>query len=89
MCSSRLLFFWQVSRRDHLVHENVDSAYFRYERPRATVGVALYLGSAIGGWLITPVLALPVFAGLPIFFWSTSEGITGIPMRWRRPRGRG
>jgi hypothetical protein len=35
------------------------------------------------------VLALPVFAGLPIFFWSTSEGITDIPMRWRRPRGRG
>jgi uncharacterized membrane protein len=89
MCSSWLLFFWQVSRRDHLVHENVDSAYFRYERLRATVGVALYLGSAIGGWLITPVLALPVFAGLPIFFWSTSEGITDIPMRWRRPRGRG
>ena len=27
------------------------------------MGVALYLGSAIGGWLITPVLALPVFAG--------------------------
>jgi uncharacterized membrane protein len=89
MCSSWLLLFWLVGRRDYLIHDNVDSAYFRYERLRAAVGVVLYLGSAVGGWLIAPVLALPVFAGLPIFFWATSEGLTDVPLRRLRLRRRG
>jgi TMEM175 potassium channel family protein len=89
MCSSWLLFFTHLCRSGHLAREGVGAAYFRLERFRATVGVVLYLLAAIAGWTITPVAALPVFAFLPAFFWSTSEGITDIPPlvpRRRRPR---
>jgi uncharacterized membrane protein len=86
MCSSWLLFFTHLCRRGHLAHEGVDGAYFRWERLRATVGVVLYLVAALAGWTITPVAALPVFAFLPGFFWSTSEGIVDLPLVVRRRR---
>jgi TMEM175 potassium channel family protein len=84
MCSSWLLLFWHVARREHLIHEEVDSAFFEYEQIRAAVGVGLYLGAGVAGWLITPVLALAVFTLLPIFYWSTSEGMSDVPPRLRR-----
>ncbi|HEY2702832.1 MAG TPA: TMEM175 family protein [Candidatus Dormibacteraeota bacterium] len=89
MCSSWLLFFTHLSRRGPLVHEGVDSAYFRWERFRATVGIVLYLVAAAAAWLITPVVALPIFSFLPAFFWSTSEGIIDILPFFRRSRGAG
>jgi uncharacterized membrane protein len=83
MCSSWLLLFWHVARREHLIHEEVDSAFFEYEQIRAAVGVGLYVGAGVAGWLITPVLALAVFT-LPVFYWSTSEGMSDVPPRLRR-----
>jgi TMEM175 potassium channel family protein len=87
MCASWLLFFLHLHGHPDLVRQNVDAgAYFRWESFRATVGVVLYLAAAVVGWTIRPMAALPVFAFLPAFFWSTSEGIVDIPGLLRRRR---
>jgi hypothetical protein len=45
------------------------------------IGICGYLVAAVLGWLIMPVIALAVFAILPIFYALTSEGFKTVRRR--------
>jgi uncharacterized membrane protein len=79
MCLSWIAFFWHLQLHDHLVEEEVNSAYFRYETLRYGVAVGLYLVAAVAGWLITPVVALAIFTVIPPLAWVTTGDLRGVP----------
>jgi hypothetical protein len=51
------------------------------DRIRANAGICGYLLAAVLGWLVMLVIALAVFAVLPISYAVTSEG---LKTPWRR-----
>lgn len=58
--------------------------FFRFPGERAEIGSVLYLAGSLVGVRISPLLALAIFVGLPIFYAATIEG---LPMgRGRRRR---
>ncbi len=74
MCSSWLVFFAYLARHPDLTKQEVDDAYFARERPRAVVGVVLYLVAGLAGVLVHPLVASVVFLVLPAFYGFTSHG---------------
>lgn len=74
LCLSWLLFFSYLARHPDLTREEVDDSYFAHERPRALVGVMLYLAAGIAGVLLHPLVASAVFLFLPVFYAFTSHG---------------
>lgn len=74
LCLSWLLFFSYLARHPDLTKEEVHDSYFARERPRALIGVTLYLAAGIAGVLIHPLVASAVFLILPIFYAFTSHG---------------
>lgn len=77
---SWLLFFQYLSRHPALLVDIAEQAFFPGER--AAIGIVAYLGGGILGVVVSPLLALAIFVGLPIFYALTSEG---LPV-WRGKR---
>ncbi|MET1015483.1 MAG: TMEM175 family protein [Leifsonia flava] len=81
LCLSWLVFFSHLARHPDLTKEEVDDSYFARERPRAIIGVVLYLAAGIAGVLIHPLVASVVFLLVPTFFAFTSHGFDqGVPL---------
>jgi TMEM175 potassium channel family protein len=70
---SWLLFFHYMNRHPALLEAETTHAFFAGER--AAIGAVLYLGGALLGAVASPLLALAIFIGLPIFYALTSEGL--------------
>jgi uncharacterized membrane protein len=79
LCLSWLVFFSHLARHPELTHEHVDDAYFARERPRALLGVVLYLAAGTAGVLTHPLVASVIFVILPAFYGVTSHGIDQRP----------
>jgi uncharacterized membrane protein len=79
LCLSWLVFFSHLARHPDLTKEEVDDSYFARERPRALVGVVLYLAAGTAGVLIHPLVASVIFLFLPAFYGLTSHGIDQGP----------
>lgn len=70
---SWLLFFQYMSRHPALLSRA--PSYVRFSGERAVIGGVLYLAGALVGALVSPLLALAIFVGLPIFYAFTTEGL--------------
>lgn len=79
LCLSWLVFFSHLARHPDLTKEEVDDSYFARERPRALIGVVLYLAAGTAGVLIHPLVASVIFLLLPAFYGFTSHGIDHGP----------
>ena len=79
LCLSWLVFFSHLARHPDLTKEEVDDSYFARERPRALLGVLLYLTAGTAGVLIHPLVASVIFLFLPAFYGLTSHGIDQGP----------
>lgn len=74
LCLSWLVFFSYLARHPDLTNEEVDDRYFARERPRAVIGIVLYLAAGVAGVLIHPLVASVIFLLLPAFYGFTSHG---------------
>jgi len=85
MCLSWLLLFHVLSINPHLLEAHVESTFFPQERHRALFGVVLYALAGVTGCVLSPMLALLAFLGLPVFYAITSEGLveTRVTLLWR------
>jgi uncharacterized membrane protein len=84
MCLSWVVLYAHLRRHPELVREGIEPSYVRHGVLRSGAGAAAYLVAGALGVLITPVIALAVFVVLPIFYFSTTEGLPGsaaIPQR--------
>jgi uncharacterized membrane protein len=79
---SWLLFFRYMNSHPALLVDATEHALFPGER--AVIGSVLYLGGGLLGVVVSPLLALAIFVGLPIFYALTSEGLPA----WRGVRRR-
>ena len=79
LCLSWLVFFSYLARHPDLTKEEVDDEYFARERPRALIGVVLYVAAGIAGVIIHPLVASVVFLLLPAFYGLTSHGFDQRP----------
>ncbi len=79
LCLSWLVFFSYLARHPDLTKEEVSDSYFARERPRALIGVALYVAAGIAGFLIHPLVASVIFLLLPAFYGLTSHGFDQQP----------
>lgn len=70
---SWLLFYQYLSRHPALL-ESVPG-YARFPGERAVIGGILYVAGALIGVIVSPLLALLFFVGLPIFYALTTEGL--------------
>ena len=57
LCLSWLVFFAYLARHPDLTTDDVDDSYFARERPRALIGIVLYLAAGVAGVLIHPLVA--------------------------------
>ncbi|MGL4255995.1 TMEM175 family protein [Microbacterium sp.] len=79
LCLAWLVFFAYLARHPDLTKDHVDDSYFARERPRALIGVVLYLAAGLAGFLIHPLVASVIFLVLPVFYAVTSHGIDQGP----------
>ncbi|MDR5698946.1 TMEM175 family protein [Agromyces aerolatus] len=79
LCLAWLVFFSHLARHADLTKEEVDDSYFARERPRALIGVVLYLAAGTAGVLIHPLVASVIFLLLPAFYGLTSHGLDHGP----------
>ncbi|MET0725137.1 MAG: TMEM175 family protein [Leifsonia sp.] len=79
LCLSWLVFFSHLARHPDLTKEEVDDSFFARERPRAVIGVVLYLAAGVAGGLIHPLVASVVFLLVPAFYAFTSHGFDEGP----------
>jgi uncharacterized membrane protein len=79
LCLSWLVFFSYLARHPDLTKEEVEDSYFARERPRALIGVVLYVAAGLAGVLIHPLVASVIFLILPAFYAFTSHGIDQRP----------
>jgi uncharacterized membrane protein len=84
LCLSWLVFFSHLARHPDLTTDEVDDSYFAHERPRALIGVVLYLAAGTAGVLIHPLVASVIFLLLPVFYGLTSHGFDQGPAILRR-----
>jgi uncharacterized membrane protein len=75
LCLAWLVFFSYLARHPDLTKDEVEDSYFARERPRAVIGVLLYLAAGLVGVLIHPLMASVIFLVLPVFYAFTSHGI--------------
>ena len=88
LCVAWLVFFSYLARHPDLTKDEVEDSYFAKERPRALIGVVLYLGAGLAGVLIHPLVASVVFLALPVFYAFTSHGIDQGSALLQRREGR-
>jgi uncharacterized membrane protein len=84
---SWLLFFQCMSRHPALLVDATEHAFFAGER--ALIGSVLYLGGGLLGVVVSSLLALVIFVGLPIFYAFTSEGLPAWLARRPHPNSAG
>jgi uncharacterized membrane protein len=89
LCLAWLFFFAYLARHPDLTKEEVDDSFFHHERPRALIGVILYVGAGAAGVLIHPLVASAVFLLLPVFYAFTSHGHDSVTRLLHERRGRG
>ncbi len=70
---SWLLFFQYLSRHPALLASA--PGYARFPGERAVIGGILYVAGALLGVMVSPLVALVFFVGLPIFYALTTEGL--------------
>lgn len=86
LCLAWLVFFAYLARHPDLTKEHVDDSYFARERPRALIGVLLYLAAGAAGILLHPLVASVIFLLLPVFYGFTSHGYDQPHRYLRAPR---
>lgn len=74
LCSAWLVFFAHLARHPDLTKDEVEDSYFARERPRALIGVVLYLVAGVLGVVMHPLVASVIFLVLPAFYGLTSHG---------------
>lgn len=74
LCLSWLVFFSYLARHPELTKDEVEDSYFAHERPRALIGVVLYLAAGLAGTLLHPLVASVIFLALPGYYAFTSHG---------------
>lgn len=79
LCLSWLIFFSHLARHPDLTNDDVDDTYFARERPRALIGVALYLAAGLLGVVAHPLVASVIFLAIPVFYGLTSHGFDHRP----------
>ena len=79
LCLSWLVFFSYLAGHPDLTRDEMEDSYFARERPRALIGVVLYLVAGLAGVLIHPLVGSVIFLVLPIFYAFTSHGIDRRP----------
>ena len=84
LCLAWLVFFSYLAKHPDLTKHDVDDSYFARERPRALIGVVLYLAAGLAGVLIHPLVGSVIFLVLPVFYAVTSHGIDQRPALLRR-----
>ena len=84
---SWLLFFQYMSRHPALLVDATEHAFLAGER--ALIGSVLYLGGGLLGVVVSSLLALVIFVGLPIFYAFTSEGLPAWLARRPHPNSAG
>ena len=71
------VIFQYSSRHPRLLHRDSDAKFIRMDSIRAPFGLIVYGGAGALGYFVSPVIALAIFAALPIFYAVTSEGLRG------------
>lgn len=84
MASSWLLVFHYLAANERLLAEHTPPSFFAEERQRALIGVGSYLAAALLA-LWQPIAGLVIAAMLPVFYGITSEGLSPLRSRRRRP----
>lgn len=84
LCAAWLAFFTYLARHPDLVEDDVDDRYFARERPRALIGVVLYLVAGAAGILTHPLVSSVIFLLLPVFYGFTSHGLDQRAVLLRR-----
>ncbi len=81
LCVSWLWLFHHLQTHSDLIEDHVEEGFFRKERTRAWIGVALYVVAGLIGYIVPPV-ALAIFFALAVFYGFTSEGTfcSGAPI---------
>ena len=88
MCLSWLIIFQHLCTHERLRAPDVEPEFFRRERIRAWIGIALYACAWLVGWTTTPMISIVIFVALPVFYAISSEGLSGIRLRARRTEAR-
>lgn len=66
-------------RHPSLLHRASDAKFIRMDTVRAPFGVIVYGAAGAVGYIVSPVIALAIFAALPVFYGVTAEGLRGAP----------
>jgi uncharacterized membrane protein len=78
-------FLQYASRHPKLLRRGGDANFMRMDSLRAPFGLILYGGAGALGYFVNPVIALAIFAALPVFYGATSEGWRGARAADREP----
>ena len=70
-------FLQYASRHPDLLRRDSDAKFMRMDSLRAPFGVIVYGGAGALGYFVSPLIALALFAALPIFYGLTAEGWRG------------
>ncbi|MDR7189232.1 putative membrane protein [Microbacterium sp. BE35] len=74
LCLSWLVFFSYLAKHPELTKDEIEDSYFARERPRALIGVVLYLAAGAAGVLVHPLIGSVVFLLVPAYYAFTSHG---------------
>ena len=66
-------------RHPALLHRRSDAKFIRMDTIRAPFGTIVYGAAGAVGYFVSPVIALAIFAALPVFYGVTAEGLRGAP----------
>ena len=66
-------------RHPKLLHRESDAKLIHMDFIRAPFGMIVYGGAGAVGYFVSPVIALAIFAALPVFYGVTAEGLRGAP----------
>jgi uncharacterized membrane protein len=75
MSAAWLPVFPYLHRHPDLLEDPSEAGLFRAQRSRPWVGVISFGVAAILGYLVSPVLAIPLFAWMIVYHAVTSEGL--------------
>lgn len=74
LTASWTAFFHVLTAHPELIEEDVPPDFFRDDRFRAFLGVALYALAGALGYFVAPAVALVIFLALPAFYGATADG---------------
>jgi uncharacterized membrane protein len=88
LCVSWLVFCRYLRGHPELYPEQIGPEFFHKESTRALAGIVAYAFAGFLGYLITPLLALDIFAVIPISYALTSHGLYELATVVRRRQSR-